>query len=53
MKIYLETLYEENHQKYIGYLNEFANMAEKAEFDIFSDGATYVNHPLIEMTQVV
>lgn len=49
----LETLYEENHQKYISYLDEFATMAEQAEADIFSDGATYVTHPLIEMTQVV
>lgn len=28
-------------------------MAEHAESEAFSDGGTYVNHPLIEMTQVV
>ena len=50
---YLESLYDQNHQKYISYLNEFSKLAEHAESEIFSDGATYVNHPLIQMTQVV
>jgi hypothetical protein len=47
------SLYEENLEKYVNYLNEFAKSAEDAEVKTFIDGATYVNRPLIDITQIV
>ena len=40
-------------EKYIKYLGEFATIAESAQKNSFNDGATYVNQPIIDITQIV
>lgn len=51
--VYLEELFDENFQKYIHYLIEFGKQAEEVEERVFGDGIWYVNHPIIETSQIV
>lgn len=37
----------------MNYLKEFSEKIEETEEKVFGDGIWYVNHPLIELTQIV